>query len=202
MATLKYTSELLREAVQSSVNLTQVLQRLGVRYSGGMSNHIRERIKDSGIDTSHFTGMRSTVGKPPVCKRHWAEVLIFADASKRQKSYRLTRALLESGRKHECEKCGSGPEWRGRKLVLEVDHIDGDWRDSRPSNVRFLCPNCHSQTENFYNSKAVVPIAKPRRAHERTNWPKDAELTRMIWNAAFKHRLVAIGLSKQRPHKD
>jgi len=32
------------------------------------------------------------------------------------------------------------------KIPLEVDHIDGDWRNNSPENLRLLCPNCHSLT--------------------------------------------------------
>lgn len=33
---------------------------------------------------------------------------------------------------------------------VDLDHHkNGDWRDNRAYNLRFLCPNCHSQTPNF-----------------------------------------------------
>lgn len=57
--------------------------------------------------------------------------------------------MIESGIKHEC-KCGNAGEWHGQKLILEIDHIDGNWRDCRINNLRFLCPNCHSQTSTFW----------------------------------------------------
>jgi hypothetical protein len=34
-------------------------------------------------------------------------------------------------------------------LVLQIDHINGDILDNRRENLRFLCPNCHSQTATF-----------------------------------------------------
>jgi 5-methylcytosine-specific restriction endonuclease McrA len=34
-------------------------------------------------------------------------------------------------------------------LILHVDHIDGNRYDCRPENLRFLCPNCHSQTATW-----------------------------------------------------
>ncbi|GAA3337521.1 hypothetical protein GCM10020358_14080 [Amorphoplanes nipponensis] len=62
---------------------------------------------------------------------------------------RLRRALLETGRPYRCAACGIGDDYNGRPLVLHVDHIDGRPWDCRAHNVRFLCPNCHSQTPTF-----------------------------------------------------
>ncbi|MFJ8297093.1 HNH endonuclease [Streptomyces sp. NPDC094447] len=58
---------------------------------------------------------------------------------------RWTREVLAE----ECAECGVGPEWRGRPMTLEVDHITGDWRDDRSENVRLLCPNCHASTDTW-----------------------------------------------------
>ena len=60
-----------------------------------------------------------------------------------------TRALVELGVPYECATCGCDGQWQGRSLTLEVDHIDGDYRNNLKDNLRFLCPNCHRQTPNF-----------------------------------------------------
>lgn len=39
--------------------------------------------------------------------------------------------------------------WQGKPLSLHLDHIDGNSDNNYPSNLRLLCPNCHSQTETF-----------------------------------------------------
>ena len=48
-----------------------------------------------------------------------------------------------------CQKCGNSGEWNGKILKLQIDHINGIYNDNRLVNLRFLCPNCHSQTETF-----------------------------------------------------
>lgn len=53
-----------------------------------------------------------------------------------------------------CKECGIGEEWNGKTLVLQLDHMDGNSDNNQISNLRLLCPNCHSQTENF-GSKGV-----------------------------------------------
>ena len=62
----------------------------------------------------------------------------------------LKRKLLQEGFiKDECSECGLPPIWNNKKLVLQLDHIDGDRLNNSRENLRLLCPNCHAQTETF-----------------------------------------------------
>ncbi len=49
---------------------------------------------------------------------------------------------------NKCATCHIS-EWQGKPLSLHLDHIDGNSDNNFPSNLRLLCPNCHSQTETF-----------------------------------------------------
>lgn len=61
----------------------------------------------------------------------------------------LKRRLLAEGlKKNRCELCGL-TEWLGEPLSMALHHVNGDGRDNRLENLQLLCPNCHSQTDNF-----------------------------------------------------
>jgi hypothetical protein len=61
----------------------------------------------------------------------------------------LKQRLLRLGLLEEaCHECGI-TEWRGKPLSLCLHHINGVNDDNRLENLAVLCPNCHSQTENF-----------------------------------------------------
>jgi len=72
-------------------------------------------------------------------KREWSK-------SYEEMSHTSVRKRLLHERNHTCEECGIGNEYNGKKLSLELDHIDGNSKNNKIENLRILCPNCHSQT--------------------------------------------------------
>ncbi|MGW1174257.1 HNH endonuclease signature motif containing protein [Kitasatospora sp. NPDC002543] len=156
-----YTKELLQEAVAASDSVAGVIRYLNRRQAGGTQAHVGRRIKQFGIDTSHFTGAAHNRGKPSPRRLAPAEVLVLGAADdKRRPGFRIRRALTAIGRPEVCEGCGTGPEWRGSPMTLEVDHVNGDWSDNRPENLRLLCPNCHSVTPTYCRRKKNGPATR------------------------------------------
>jgi Zn finger protein HypA/HybF involved in hydrogenase expression len=56
--------------------------------------------------------------------------------------------LKENLIEYKCSECNV-KTWNGKILSLHLDHINGINSDNRLENLRFLCPNCHSQTETY-----------------------------------------------------
>ncbi|MFC6061654.1 HNH endonuclease signature motif containing protein [Streptomyces ochraceiscleroticus] len=146
----RWTKEALEAAVASSTNMCDVLRHLGLDVVGGHHTHISRRIRALGIDTSHF-GDTQHSGPSTRRRRAREELLRKQDPAnaRRIPAQRLRHALLVRGAAERCAMCGIGPTWQDQPLPLEVDHINSDWRDNRPENLRFLCPNCHSTTDSY-----------------------------------------------------
>ena len=154
---VKYTREILEPLVKRNVSIAGVVRDLGLKQAGGTHSNIKRRIVEYGFDTSHMTGQSHMRGKPGIGKKPSIEVLtIRGIGATKVKTRQLRNAMIDTGIKHECSKCGVGGEWFGEKLVLQIDHIDGNSLDSRRENVRFMCPNCHSQTPSYCKKKSSL----------------------------------------------
>lgn len=164
----RYTREALQEAVSNSTSYAGVMRYLGRPPAGGTHAHLSRRIKREGIDTSHFLGSASNRGKQAANRLTSEAILKLRPRdSGRVKPHLLRRALVEAGVPYECEACGLGNSWNDLQLVLHVDHINGNHWDSRKENLRFLCPNCHSQTASW--------AGRNRWNHRRADYGSEAD---------------------------
>jgi 5-methylcytosine-specific restriction endonuclease McrA len=139
-----WTEKQLRQAVQKSKSIRQVLRRLNLRMAGGNYAQIKKYLKFYRIDTKHFTGqgwnkgMRG-IGKPLI---KLEDILV---RNSDFQSFKLKKRLfLAKLKPQHCEFCGWKRKSKDGRLPLELDHINGDSRDNRLRNLRILCPNCHS----------------------------------------------------------
>lgn len=150
----RYTDEQLQIAVKRSYTMRAVLQELGLKPLGGNYETVDKRIRELGLDTSHFLGSGHLKGKSHYYKtRPLASILVHL---KPENTWRLRNRLIREGVKaHQCERC-KNTEWLGEPIPLELHHVDGDRTNNRLENLKLLCPNCHTATLNYRGSKKKV----------------------------------------------
>lgn len=133
--------ENLRKVISECINKTQCLLKLDVNPAGGNFKTLDSYIHKFGIDTSHFLGHGSNLGRSSPKKK---SALEYCFKGSRIKSHTLKLKLIRDGVKEvKCEKCGI-TEWQGKEVPIELDHIDGNKYNNELLNLQILCPNCHS----------------------------------------------------------
>ena len=148
-----WSDEDLAAAVRESTSFSEVGRRLGYRTSGGIHRFLRTHIARLGLDTSHFAGQSWAKGKSFAGQRRQPLSEILVKNSTYMSTGGLRRRLIAEGlNAARCEMCGIDA-WHGKRLPLELDHINGHHTDNRLENLRILCPNCHAVTETWCRSR-------------------------------------------------
>lgn len=122
--------------------LTAMLSKFGLNNIGGNHNTLKNRFLFEGIDYSHVYKY------VPVSKEYTYDE-IFCENSKADRRIAKRKIIKEDLIDYKCCECKISSEWNGKELTLILDHINGIRNDNRLNNLRFLCPNCNSQTSTF-----------------------------------------------------
>jgi hypothetical protein len=143
----RYSEEEARAAVAAARSHFDARVRLGP--AGGNYATLKKYLALWGISTDHFDWGGA---RPP---RREAIPLdeVPVEGSTHQRK-RLKRRLVDAGLKElRCELCGQGEIWRGLRMGLVLDHVNGVWNDNRLENLRFLCPNCNATLDTHCGRK-------------------------------------------------
>ena len=143
-----WTEKELKDAVKNSKSLRQVLKKLNLREAGGNYDQVKKYIKEYDLDSGHFTGKAWNRGMRGIGRPRLSLDAILVKGSAFQ-SFKLKSRLFKDGLKPQyCEQCNWAERTYDGYLPLELDHINGNRHDNRLNNLRVLCPNCHSLTDN------------------------------------------------------
>lgn len=143
MKRYNYDIDRVKEAVANNFSYVAAMRELGIPNKGGNHKTFKDVVRRNNIDTSHFDQYKSVSQKTSLPATHYLEHRVEIQ------SYKLLKKLLQEGYKeYRCEVCGI-VEWNGKPITLQLHHIDGDRLNNALKNLQVLCPNCHSQTDNF-----------------------------------------------------
>lgn len=144
----KLSDEQFVELLKKSSTISEVLFKLGYTVKGNSWGYsqVKRRMDDLNLDYSIFKG-KSTVIKITKLNNIRKEDIL-KENCKHQRTVLRRYVIKNNLIPYKCAICGC-IEWQGKTLSLELDHINGINNDNRLENLRFLCPNCHSQTSTY-----------------------------------------------------
>ena len=148
----EYSKTDLLQLINCSDSYKNFLSKLGYSSSGNAYRHTKKYLDSIGVDYTKLTKDKWS-SKEKSIEEVFINGINFCNKSLKNKI--LKYVLLD----YVCVICNNNGEWMGDKLSLHLDHINGDSTDNRIENLRFLCPNCHSQTETYAgkNNKNTFP---------------------------------------------
>lgn len=130
----------LKEIVKNNTSFSEVMRQLGYQSFTSQQSALKQYLDDNSIDYSHFKGHAWNKQEVPLSNDNDFGVI----------NKRSIREILLKERPYRCEKCGL-VDWLGEPINLQVHHIDGNSNHNTRDNLMLLCPNCHSQTDNWCN---------------------------------------------------
>jgi 5-methylcytosine-specific restriction endonuclease McrA len=134
----------LHDVVRKARNLTECIELLHLTPRGSNYSSIRKWIEKCDCDISHWkSSARIHRGQKRVSNED-----LFCLNNKSTFETVRRRVRDEHLLKYECSVCGL-TNWNNKPIQLQIDHINGNRRDNRLENLRYLCPNCHVQTDTW-----------------------------------------------------
>ena len=188
------TDEQFVKLIKNSTNISEVLFKLGYSIKGNSwgFSQVRKRMDDLNIDVSEFKGKSAAIEKTKQASLT-SEMLLRENCKHNRNCLRrfiIKNKLLP----YKCAICGA-LEWNGKTLSLELDHINGINNDNRLENLRFLCPNCHSQTttygsRNQQRNESKYEISEELRQLVESTYEKERSVKRVSSILGIRRNVV------------
>lgn len=160
---------------------------LTCRYCGSLrknkNSHVNhERTCKSNPDRNYTNNWPKTAwnkGIPTTYATPLRDDQVFVEHSTYSRTSLKKRILKSNLIAYKCAICSMLPIWNGKDLVLQLDHINGINDDNRLENLRFLCPNCHTQTDTF-SAKNRRNSNRSKKAYYKNGVKFNAPLAQLV----------------------
>ena len=146
-----YTPTELQKLLDESNSYADLLRKLGMSEHGGNRTTLRKIIDEYNLDLTKICENRNKQNSNTLYnfqkKKKSLDEILKKD-SHYKSSILLKRLLKEGYKERRCENCGI-TNWMNKEIIFQLHHKDGDHSNNEINNLEILCPNCHSQTDNF-----------------------------------------------------
>lgn len=142
--------EKLSYIVSVSKSFSEVIRALDLKTNSGNFDTLNKYLRVYKIGIEHFDRKETFLNNLDNYRKKVllkSEDVLIENSVCRQANLR-TLIKREKLLKYECV-CGISGLWQGKEINLQLDHINGINNDNRRENLRYLFPNCHSQTSTF-----------------------------------------------------
>lgn len=142
------TDEQFVNLIKNSANIAEVLFKLGYTVKGNSWGYsqVKQRMTDLNLSSANFKGKNAYYETNK--EREISPDKLFRINCKHTRTVLRRNITRNNLLPYKCAICGIS-KWNNKTLSLELDHINGMNNDNRLENLRFLCPNCHSQTTTY-----------------------------------------------------
>jgi 5-methylcytosine-specific restriction endonuclease McrA len=139
------TKKEMENVLLNSKSMREVILSFGLSPNGSSGyRNIKNKIVNLGLEIPKY----KYYGEGHKKLRH-SDDIVYCENSTYPRHKLKERIIKEKLIEYKCGSCDNNGNWNGNKLSLHIDHINGINNDNRIKNLRFLCPNCHSQTSTY-----------------------------------------------------
>lgn len=139
------------------ITMDKILKQFGknkIEDAVKISNSFSETTSNLGLDPKNSNikkNVERSVKRLKLSTEHF-------DSIQRLKN----RLYKEKLKERKCELCGQDENWKGKKMSLILDHINGIHNDNRLENLRIVCPNCNATLDTHCGKNTKEKIKKIR----------------------------------------
>lgn len=161
-----FTPAELQFLLDTSNSYSDLLRKLSMNPKGGNPETLKKIITEYNLDETKLNENRSNLLRQNANLTHKKISMTLQDVfdgkyTKVQSGKLLDMLVNENIKEYKCECCGIS-SWNDKPLRLQLHHKDGNHNNNNLNNLQILCPNCHTQTDNYGGKSSRCNVKKSK----------------------------------------